>query len=206
MENICRRTLSSSSSSSGRRSPLLAPCEQLSGHVPQSAPQRGGGLVLDRSRSLLHQLPPRKVGSAPGGWTGCFLREGRGRRGAAASPRTHQTLQDPPALGVAAVVRQDPSVDQNQAVQEHPGAKPEQGQDQGPLTGPHPQAQPAQQRRCAASTSSSSTRQQTAGEHGCCEASEKTAPQDGKQSPRNIRRKLPGRSEKKTCSGAPKLP
>lgn len=79
---------------------------------------------------------------------------------------THQLLQDPPGPGVAAVVRQDPSVDQNQAVEEHPGAEPEQSEDQGPLAGAHPQAQPVHQRR-STTLRSSSTRQQTAGEHGC---------------------------------------
>lgn len=72
---------------------------------------------------------------------------------------THQSLQDPLALVVGAVVGQDAPVDQNQAVQEHPGAEPEKNEHQGPPTRPHPEAQPPQQAEPA--TSTPSTRQQS---------------------------------------------
>lgn len=58
---------------------------------------------------------------------------------------THQPLQDPLALVVGAVVGHDAPVDQNQAVQEQPGAEPEQSKHQGPPTGPSPEAQAAEQ-------------------------------------------------------------
>lgn len=67
---------------------------------------------------------------------------------------THQSLQDPLALVVGAVVGQDGPVDQNQAVQEHPGTEPEQSEDQGPPAGPHPEAQPPEQAEPATSTPS----------------------------------------------------
>lgn len=65
---------------------------------------------------------------------------------------THQSLQDPLALVVGAVVRQDGPVDQNQAVQEHPGPEPEQNEHQGPPAGPHPETQPPEQAEPATST------------------------------------------------------
>lgn len=65
---------------------------------------------------------------------------------------THQSLQDPLALVVGAVVGQDGPVDQDQAVQEHPGAEPEQNEHQGPPTGPHPETQPPEQAEPAAAT------------------------------------------------------
>lgn len=71
---------------------------------------------------------------------------------------THQSLQDPLALVVGAVVRHDAPVDQDQAVQEQPGAKPEQSEHQGPTAGPEPEAQPPEQAQpAAAGTTAPST-------------------------------------------------
>lgn len=84
---------------------------------------------------------------------------------------THQSLQDPLALVVGAVVGQDAPVDQNQAVQEQPGAEPEQSEHQGPPTGPEPEAQPPQQAQPAAAATPS-PRHQASREHVCTGGSE----------------------------------
>lgn len=86
---------------------------------------------------------------------------------------THQSLQDPLALVVGAVIRQDAPVDQNQPVQEQPGAEPEQSEHQGSPTGPQPEAQPPEQAQTPAETPSS--RHQSSREHA-----EKTCPKSSK--------------------------
>lgn len=65
---------------------------------------------------------------------------------------THQTLQDLLALVVSAVVGHDAPVDQDYAVQEQPGAKPEQGKHQGSTTRPQAKAEPPDQTQPAAAT------------------------------------------------------
>lgn len=65
---------------------------------------------------------------------------------------THQSLQDPLALVVVAVVGHDAPVNQNQAVQEQPGAEPEESKQQRPPTGPPPEAEATEQARPAATT------------------------------------------------------
>lgn len=67
---------------------------------------------------------------------------------------THQSVQDPLALVVGAVVGQDAPVDQNQAVQEQPGAEPEQSEHQSPPAGPQLETQPPEQAQPAATTPS----------------------------------------------------
>ena len=56
---------------------------------------------------------------------------------------SYQSVQDPPALVIGAVVREEGPVDQNQAVEEDPGAEPEQGEDQRAPPA-ESEAQPAQ--------------------------------------------------------------
>lgn len=55
-------------------------------------------------------------------------------------------------------------MDQNQAVQEQPGAEPEQSEHQGPPTGPQPEAQPPEQAQPP--TAAPSAWHQSSGEHG----------------------------------------
>lgn len=76
---------------------------------------------------------------------------------------THQPLQDPLALVVGAVVRHDAAMDQNQTVQEQPGAEPEQSKHQGPPTRPAPEAQAPEQAGPTAATPA--TRPRSSREH-----------------------------------------
>lgn len=55
-------------------------------------------------------------------------------------------------------------MDQNQAVQENPGAEPQQSEHQRPPTGPHPEAQPPEQAEPPGPSPSSG--QQSSWEHG----------------------------------------
>ena len=55
-------------------------------------------------------------------------------------------------------------MDQNQTVQEQPGAEPEQSEHQGPPTGPQPEAEPPEQAEPAAAPPSA--RHQASGQHG----------------------------------------
>lgn len=56
-------------------------------------------------------------------------------------------------------------MDQNQTVQEQPGAEPEQSEHQGPPTGPQPEAEPPEQAEPAAAAPPS-TRHQASRQHG----------------------------------------
>lgn len=75
----------------------------------------------------------------------CVLRRGGHKSSELWFCWTHQALQDPPALVLRAEVGQDAPVDQNQTVQDQPGPEPEQGEDQGPPTGPQLQAEPPEE-------------------------------------------------------------
>ncbi len=82
---------------------------------------------------------------------------------------THQPLQDPLALVVGAVVRQDAPVDQNQAVQEQPGAEPQQSEHQRPPAWPQPETQPPQQAQATATATPPTWPQSSRKHDGCAD-------------------------------------